>query len=412
LRRDIFHQNPDIVPDGMSYPQLFNETDAISGDLSEMTPEFAIKLGRACAGTAARIAVGYSECGISKLLADAFIAGAGAAGAQVTETDAGFFAAAAFISRTYLFNLTVFIENDCGRLRIRMADKHGLSVDRKFQNEIAFLFAIDDKQNISPDDVLMPKNIVGVKEAFARSAARPGALHGFSIAVNDGNPVADILKYALTLSGCKIVKPRRGTATLAVSADGEKLRITDEKERAYDDGHVSALLALTHFLDGGQALSVSPSAPSALEQIASEFGGRIMRIGRDHGAREVFINQGMLTNAVSAAVFLCLYLYNENITVSELAMKLPVFTLVSREISLNSDRKMILDYLAENRDGLHKENTGELRVCADGGWINIAPTRSRSSLRVTGEAMNEEIASELCDLYIDKARFLDAECRK
>lgn len=412
MRTDIFHLKPDIPPDTLSYPSLFNELNAISGGVSEITPELAMKLGYAAAGTASRIAVGYSDHSVCRLLASAFIAGAGSAGARITETDAGFFAVASFIARSYLFNLTVFIENDGGRLRIRMIDKYGLPIERETERQIEYFASRGNLRRAGVADVVMPKNITGAKEAFALSAAKRGSLDGFPVAVDGKSPAAEVLRYVLTASGCETTVPRRGVVVLAVSDDGEKLSIRDEDEHWYDDGHAVALLSLVHFLTGERELAVAATAPSVIEQIASEFDGRIMRIGRDYGAREIFFSQRVLTDAASSAVFLCTFLAESGTTVNELNDRLPPFTLISREISVAGDRRQILSRLAEDSDGLHKENTGELRVCADGGWVSISPARSKSALRITGEGMNEEIASELCDLYIEKTRFLDKRGQK
>lgn len=412
MRTDIFHHNPEMPFDNISYPSLFNELNAISGGVSEITPELSMKLGYAVASTAQRIAVGYSDYTICRLLANAFIAGAGSAGAQITEIDAGFSAVAAFIARTYLFNLTVFFENDNGKLRIKMIDKYGLPIEREFQRQIEFFASRRKLRRAGIADIVMPKTVLGAREAFAMSCAARGGLDGYPVAVEGKSLAAKTLRYVLASSGCEIVPPRRGIVTLAVSDDGERLRICDEDENWYDDGHVVALLTLVHFLTGERSLAVAATAPSVIEQIASEFRGRIMRIGRDHGAREVLLSQNVLTNAPSSAVFLCKYLFKTSASVKELLDRLPPFTLVSREISVSCDRRQILSRLAENEDGLHKENTGELRVCTDGGWVNISPARSKSALRITGEGMNEEIASELCDLYIEKTRSVDRKHHK
>lgn len=412
MRSDIFHVNPDMLPDGISYPSLFNELDAIGGGVSEITPELVMKLGFSAACCATRIAVGYSECSICKLLANAFISGAGSCGAQVTEIDAGFFAVASYIARSYLFNLTVFIENDGGKLRIRMIDKFGLPIERTFQRQIEYIASRRNIPRAGMADIVMPKSITETRDAFALSAAKRGTLEGFSVAVDGKSLSAEVLKHALSLSGCNISQQSSGILTLSVSSDGSRLRIRDEEARWHDDGHVDALLALIYFLSGERELAVSATAPSVVEQLASEFDGRIVRIGRDHGARETFLTQGVLTDAVSSAVFLCSYLFKSGKTVCELSRRLPAFTLISREITVNSDRRKILSRLADSGDGLHKEDTGELRVCADGGWVNISPARSKNSLRITGEGMSEEIASELCNLFIERTRLIDTDQQK
>lgn len=412
MRNDIFHADPNIHPDGLAFPTLFNELDAISGGVSDITPELALKVGAASAQIASRIAVGYSDCGICTLLANAFIAGAGSVGAKVTDTDAGVYSVATYLARNYLFNLTVFMENDNGKLRIRMCDKYGLAPERDLQKKIELHTASRRAVRTGIPDTACPKRITGTRDAFALSSAKYGKSTGFEVSVTGKNEASRILRYALSLSGCNIVPQRRGTLMLSVSDDGTLLRLRDEREQWYDDGHVTAMLALVHFSNGEKELAVNASAPSVVEQIAARFDGRIMRIGRDCGAREVFLKQNILTDAISSAVCLCSYLSETGTYLYELAEKLPEFTLVSREVNVFGNRREALSRIAKKISGMHTEDTGELRVCTDGGWVNIAPSRSRTALRITGEAMNEEIASELCDLFVTKARSLDEKQQK
>ncbi len=412
MRTDIFHRKPDLSPDTLAYPPLFNELNAISGGVSEITPELAMELGYTVGEIAERVAVGYSDNSVCKLLANAFIAGAGASGVQITETDAGFFAAATYIARTFLFNLTVFFENDGGRFRVRMIDKYGLPIERELQRKIEFYAHRASFPRAGASDTLMPKSITGAREAFSLSASQKGELDGFAVSVIGKNAASEALRRALSASGARVIPPKHGVVAFSVSDDGEKLCIRDEDERWYDDGHTMALLSLIHFSSGEEQLAVPSSAPSVTEQIAAEFDGRILRIGRDSGAREIFVSQNVFTDAASSAVFLCAFLLQTGDDVRRLMRQLPPFTIVSREVTVSGDRREILSHLADGISGTHKENTGELRVCADGGWVNISPARSKSALRVTGESVNEEIASELCNLYIERARDIDKTSHK
>ena len=112
MRTDIFHASSNAVPDFTSLSDLFDDAGEISGSADRITIDLAMALGCATAEFAARIAVGYSDCSLCRLLAGAFVAGAAATGAQVTELGPSFFAAASHLSRSYLFNLMVFFEND------------------------------------------------------------------------------------------------------------------------------------------------------------------------------------------------------------------------------------------------------------------------------------------------------------
>ena len=295
---------------------------------------------------------------------------------------------------------------------MRMIDKYGLPIERELQRKIEFYAHRASFPRAGVADTLMPKSITGAREAFSLSASQKGELDGFAVSVIGKGAAAESLRRALSASGARVIPPKHGVVAFSVSDDGERLCIRDEDERWHDDGHPMAIISLMHFSSGEQELAVPSSAPSAIEQIAAEFDGRILRIGRDSGAKEIFVSQNVLTDAASSAVFLCSFLLQTGDDVRRLMRQLPPFTLVSREVTVSGDRRAILSHLADGISGTHKENTGELRVCADGGWVNITPSRSKSALQVTGESVNEEIASELCNLYIEKARAVDKTSHK
>lgn len=388
---------------------LFNENGEICGTISEITPELLMKLGFTVAKFATRIAVGYSDCTMSKLLASAFITGAASSGAQVTEVDASIFAVASYIARSYLFNITLFIENDKSCFRIRMVDKYGLPIERDVQRKIDSHYKNHDVFRAGVSDVVMPKRITGSREVFASAVAKRGDTDTFSVSVLGKGLASQILRNVLTLSGFEVVPNLSGKIAFSVSSDGMKLSVRDEKDIWHDEMHTDALMALIHFLSGKTSLAIEYDAPGILEQIASEFDGRVLRIGRDHGARETFLSQSVLCDAFEGAVALCSYLSENDAELSKLSKRLPEFTLVSRVVNLKSDRKRILRELTDTDDGLHKEASGTLRVCTDGGWVNIRPSQLKYALCITGEAANEEIASELCNLFVEKARSFDDE---
>ncbi len=408
MRNDIFHIAAPDSPFSFFENSLFDESGEICGAADKITPELAMILGRACAEIDARIAVGYSDCTMCKLLASSFISGAASSGAQVTELGSTFFAAAAYVARTYLFNLTVFFENDAQRLCIRITDKFGLPIEQTIQSQIEASTRGVKSASAGICDVIMPKSITDSADVFVSSLRKRGSLSGFRVAVPGSSMAAEVLREILLASGCELLPPERGICELAVSDDGTKLFVRDEKEHWHDDGHTNALCVLVHFRSGKKELAVSADSPGVFEQIAEGYGGQILRIGRDHGAKEIYLTQNIFSSAAAGAVSILTYLNRTGETFENLISELPDFTLVSRELNLKSDRKKLLKTLEESCSDMYSEHICALRVCADGGWVNIHPSRSSARLRITGEGMNEEIASELCNLFVEKADKLDS----
>lgn len=409
MRTDIFHAGAQNFGIQKNFEQLFDEFGEICGNSDKITAELALRLGIVCAGEFPRICVGCSDQTITKLLAGAFISGAASAGAQITELGASFFAASAYIAKAYLFNLMVFFENDGCRLCIRITDKFGLPLEKSVRDEIESAVITSPAQKAGISDVILPKTIAESTEVFTSSLVTQGKLEGFSVSVSGSSSSADALIKILSLSGCDITKPQKGICDLSVSDDGMRLFFRDERENLHDDAHVIAACTLIHFKSGAREMATSSDSPGILEQIAAEHNGRILRIGRDAGARELFLSQDILANAFSNAVMILFHLCKNRISASELFSELPDFTLISREIGVKNNRKRLIDTIEAACSDMYREHIGPLRICADGGWVNICSARTGASLRVTSEAANEEIASELCNLFIERASNTDTK---
>ncbi len=407
MRSDIFHAKAEALPKNISGEIFFDEFGEICGSADKITIDLAMALGKTSAGVAARIAVGYSDCTLCRLLAGAFVSGASASGAQVTELGSCFFAAAAYLARAYLFNLMVFFENDGHRLCVRITDKFGLPIDDTLKRQIKENAEKRPSRYVGISDVIMPKSISGTLDVFTASMSKRGALSRFKVSVSGTSVASQTLRNVLSACGGEITEAKHGICELSISDDGMRLFLRDENGRWYDDAHVSAACVFLHFVSGEKTLAVPSDAPGIVEQIANEYDGRIFRIGRDAAAREIYVAQEILCNAIGDAVALLSYISNSKTTAEKLFSSLPDFTLISREVGLRGNRKALLEKLSDACRDMYSENTGSLRICTDGGWVNIRPSHSASSLRITGEGMNEEIASELCNLFVEKTSSMD-----
>ena len=405
MRNDIFHHTPLVPIDGLSYPTLFNEPGECSGSATEITPEFALKLGYACSGIFNRISICATEHGICQLLLCAFISGAGISGAQILKNDADFYAAASYVALAFDFELTVFIENDGTKLRIHLIDKNGFPIKEDTQRKIVSNFGTNASFTIT--DIQVSNSIHGTKEFFASNFKQSHSSKGLAVAIRGNTSSAKVLKHTLSLCGCEIVQKEKCNLLFDISSDGLKLRIRDEKHIWHDESHISALVAYLFFSNNKKTLAIDADAPNVIEQIASDCGGRVLRIGRDKNAEETFKKQHILRNAIADAVYLCSYLSSSKEPLFSLMKKLPDFILISQEVNVKSDKHEIISHFAELKNGLYKENAESLRICADGGWINITPSRTGRALRITAESFNEEIASELCKLYVERTRHFD-----
>ena len=228
----------------------------------------------------------------------------------------------------------------------------------------------------------------------------------------DGEDSANVaLRTVLTMSGCRVTQPKPGVAALAVSEDGMELAVVDAGYgNAIEEEHVAALVALAYYQSGGRELAVLNTAPNAIEHVAERYGGRALRIGRDGSiAEETYAQQQILCDGIFSAAFLASSLASSGKRISEMLGELPDFSVMSCEVKIHRDRGSMMRAIADSCQGMHRELDEGLRVCTDGGWVHISPCVSKSALKITGEGMSEEIACELCAMFEERAKELDAQ---
>jgi mannose-1-phosphate guanylyltransferase/phosphomannomutase len=390
-------------------PDAFIEAGAISGMANiDITPELCAGVGLAAAGCGMRVGVGSTGDAVCDMLKSALVSGLCSAGAQVTEIDVRFAAAAVYVAKSYMFNLTVFIESNKDTVNIRFFDRLGMPLSGEARRGIETRMLSGEARRCDINGIIKPKLVTGAGEAYAASLLRHGALRGFSAAVSGDSAASDTLRSVLVMSGCRIVPERSGVITLTVYEDGTALIVSDENGFVPERCQMPALIALAYFMSGERQLAVSGEAPNALEHIAAEFGGKILRLGRDGAAaEEKYAREAIMCDGIAAAVFLCEFLHKNKTRLGELRAKLPEFFTKSCEVMINHDRGRVMRAVSESCRYMHREADNGLKICADGGWVHLSPSETRQAIRITGEGMSQEIAEELCIEFCDKTRGID-----
>ena len=153
-------------------------------------------------------------------------------------------------------------------------------------------------------------------------------------------------------------------------------------------------------------------APTAAEEVAERFGGKVLRLGRDgEDALALWKNSPWLWDALFAACRICARMAETGESLMGLNAALPRFATAQGEVPLRSGRGKVMESALNAHPGARREGEG-IRLPSEAGWIYVVPVTRRRALRVIAEAVDMEAANELCAQWDRELRELDEKGQK
>jgi mannose-1-phosphate guanylyltransferase/phosphomannomutase len=378
----------------------------------DLTPETCMRLG-ACAASvienSGEVGIAWHGGDAARIAALAFESGVCAAGVNAVTCDADFPAALAHVAASKRFPISVFVTRREDALQISFFDADGVPITRETQRKIESLTARGDAPLAETGRMGQSRHIGGTGELYAASAT--GTVSGgepLRISVTCGGAAADMLRRALTAAGCAVsadIAP--GVPNLSIDEDGFRLSAVDENGTPLPYGRLLGILLRLEALDGGKEAALPYCAPAALDEHAKELGLRLLRIGRDDGARELYARQLFTRDGVFAAVRLIGGMRIHKASLKDLAEQTPAFFERSHIVSVDGDRGRIMRELVNSH--CDAELVEGFRARSGSGWVHVSPMAGRSALRVTAESASTEAAAELCDFYSHLAKNIDRQ---
>ena len=282
---------------GDAWEPVFSDRGVITGSAGdEVTPRRLMQMG---AGTArGRVGAAAEGGPYARLLAEAFLIGAGAAGGQSFRLDAALPAAAAAAAAVFGLDTVLFVRQAGGRVFLHFFGSDGLPVDRKKQRSLTAA-ASEDSAAVLPEDSREAAGITGSEEAWIADALRVcGRLDGLRLSCGSRS-----LQQALARAGAKTVPPAEGLLRLSLSEDGFTCAAVDERGRRHEWDRLLCAVARAEFLCGARAVVLPYGAPALAEQLAAEAAGTVYRLERDGDeARRLFLAAPWCRDGLTAAL--------------------------------------------------------------------------------------------------------------
>ena len=378
----------------------FSGGGVITGEAAtEITPEACIAIGSAAGEAGNRVGIGFSGGHAARAAELALISGICSAGGCATEIDGRFAASFSFALKLYGLPWGIFVEESGGRLTLRFFGRHGLRLTREGERKIEAALSSGDYKRANASGIGDVRYTTGILDAYLTAAEGWGDLGGHGSAkisvTGTGGPIR-ALKSVLETMGADIVHERLGTAAFSLRAGGLILQAEDEEGRTLDDGSLLTILALIEFETGIRRIAVPYTAPLALDILAKEYDARVLRLGRDPGAEDLYSSQPQLRDGVFAAARLLGYMRLRGETLSSLSHRIPSFKTAHREVPVSSARASVMRELSASCAEFSTELISGIRADLGSGWVHIAPSATRPVIKITGESADMEAAEELC----------------
>ena len=399
---------------GQSAPLKFSAGGALRGRVGEdLTAEAMLSLG-SLLGEREQVGLGWAGGNGAAMLVRAIGCGVTAAGGTALISDAPCASAAAWLGRYYTLPMTAFVQQDGDAAEVRLFGRSGLALARGEQRKIEGALLRGEGSRVPAVGIGKWETVAGVRPGYAAEAARLTRLSGLPlrplrVRVEKGEGANDVLASALTALGCQVRRGMsRGEPTFSADWGGFRLTAWDEEGRMISPDRVLVLLTRIEMEHGRKQAALPAWAPSAAQQVADSFQGRLLRLGQDgEEAEKLWREEPWMWDAVLAPCRIAARLGLTGETLSRLDHSIPNFATVRGEVPLHTGRGRVMGRALES---LSAVSQGEgVRLRAGEGWIYLVPSGSRNALRLIAEAVDMETAAELCGEYEEKLKKLDRE---
>lgn len=404
-----------LTTGGLRGPLTFSSGGTLRGQADQgLTPETLLLLGNAL-GAEGTVGIAHSGGEGARMLAQAAGCGACAAGAKVLAHDAPSPSAAAWLAGAWSLPATVYVEQQEETVCLHLFDNRGLPLGRDRQRKLEGALLRGEQCRVPAHRVGRREIVTGVAGAYARDAAQRGRLSPAPLkrleAAVTGRTAADrALAEALSALGCAVGRMARpGVPAFRTGRGGFHLLAWDEEGEPLSPDVLLSMVALLELEQGRGPVALPSSAPAAIDALGARYHAAVLRLGQDgREAESRYAASPWLWDALFAACRLCSHMALSGERLHGLAGRLPPFARRQREVSLRGERGNVMQELFRILPGAEPAGEG-LRFRRGEESAYLVPLTQRSALRVIAEAVNSELAEELCGFCVRAAQEADLE---
>jgi mannose-1-phosphate guanylyltransferase/phosphomannomutase len=408
---------------------------------TDMTPEFAAKLGAAFAAAVKnRGIIGVCSDGTpaATMIRSALVSGLLSAGAHVNDYRKMLLPALRFAVRFCRLDGGIYA-GTCGgsvkRLSLDFIDSAGRSIDRSLERKIESLFCRDDFGRCEAGNLRGVTEISDFGDFYMKSILRDirSERLDFRVALRRGSDhVTEAVASLLAEAGCAVeiadtggtddmkqfcgfVRSGRFDIGVSIGETCEKMLLVDDAGRLVTEDMFMAIVSMVVLRKiRGSTLVVPISASQVIDRLAERYQGSVIRTrtaARDIMAellaretKEELAEQfTMHFDAAAGLVKLMDFMKTENTSLREMADMLPEIHMRRKEVECGWDAKgRVIRKIIQEHYGGRMEMLEGVKVYNDKGWVLVLPDAERPVCSVIGEGFTEEFAEELTNIYARK----------
>ncbi len=400
----------DLVSGSVCSSPAFDSGGVIRGEFGlDINPTVCFDIGAATAALSPVVGIGCCGGEAARVAADALGCAVCSAGSRAVRLDCSFPSEAAFAASVYALPATVFIAQSQSKAELYFFGPDGAPITRAQERKIE----AGATASFSYAEIGTVSEASGIIEAYTATAVKSSAFPGqkklpVKVSVSGNGASAQAARSVLLQIGATLSQREKGIPDFDISSDGFMMTATDETGTSIDSDQLMLILCLLEFENGSGRVAVPYRAPAAVELLASHYGAKVLRLGRDGPeAESLYASMLFLRHAPFAAARICQGMALRLESLRFLAMRLPRFARATREVLVASPRGAVMRAISEGLSEQSAEFASGIKISDKRGLVHIAPSASHSALLISTEAVNMEAAKELCADFERLARAAD-----
>ena len=290
-------------------------------------------------------------------------------------------------------DVSIFVSGN----RVRFFSGAGLPLEEKLLRKISL--AVNRGNGGTKQGTL--RQILGAGEILA-SAHAEKKTRRLRVCVASGCRAAETLEKALRLSGFEITT-ENDALLVGINSDGFGVRLWNKSEFSCEHTRGMALLAYAEENRGAQ-IALLPEAPSAFALALNRKDASVLRVGRDEGAQRLAAKQRVGIFGIPTVLTLLSYLDSSGKSPEMLFGEIPRYAVRFAEVACETPKAELMRKLVGS---FSEKDANGVTVSTKQGNVRITPSALRSSIKITAEAANAEIAQSIAGDVVRLAKKLD-----
>lgn len=385
---------------------LICDEDGICGETNAViTPEIMARLGSSAVSLSENKIVGISHNGgnCANALQLAFVAGAMAAGGTVWDFGECIESEFEFAMRKSKVPIAAYINSGIST-NVRLLDRGAMPLTRKQErklegclNRAEYAKAAHNEFGSKEDMSSIPK--LYITELGELAGER---ITGIKATVKSINPrINELLTPILTrindIDGEEIV--------FNISSNGKRLSAHTNRTGLINHDKL-ALIACQYFFKRRIDVALPHDFPSVADEVANLYNVNLYRYyscscdSSDEKARNIARENAFVSDGIILSLILIKFLSDEGITLEDAVSNIPEFHKTNRFITFESSPLALIKSFGDVGGTISEGVT----LKDENGKVIIRPLKTGRGLLLYAEAVNSEVASELCDVYEKKIK--------